>query len=98
MLPIDSEMWVINAGVAAASAVPLDSGVQLSDAVKEQPLVDAVLEHLLSAARSDAVRQEFLAQNSVDDLVEEHSLSLLVGLRLLPITPHVHTSSRREGA
>lgn len=94
MLPIGSEMWVITAGVAPASA---DTGVQQSDAVKEQPRVDPVLEHLLSGARSDAVRQEFLAQNSVEDLVEEHSLSLLVGAQTAaPHSSRAHVLKARR--
>ena len=50
----------------------------------QRPPVDPVLSHLLLAARSDAVRENFLAETSVEELTDEHELTLLVGFA----TPH----------
>lgn len=45
----------------------------------QRPSIDPVLSHLLLAARSDAVRENFLAETSVEELTDEHELTLLVG-------------------
>ncbi len=61
---------------ARAGRSPKAGRPQTDDAAYRQP-VDPVLDHLLLAARSDAVCQEFFAGNSVEELEDEHELTLL---------------------